>query len=520
MMVRARARVICWERACLTGPVAPAGQPGQYARMPACDPAALLPYGLSPDGRLMHVAEVPAGLACWCRCPRCGSPLVARKGALVAPHFAHAGGRACKTAWETTLHRLAKEVVCAARELLLPEAVAELDGVREHVAAAQVFRCEAVETEVDLGGLRPDAVLHRAGRTLAVEFAVTHFCEPEKVAELRRRELPCVEVDLSAVPRLATREAHARAILHEAPRRWLFNARVARAEARLRAAGQAQAEAERARRAGRHARLTKAIVAAWAAPHRPGDPAWARWAHDAGLGEIVGVPVTGREVFAVEPATWQAVLLQLCMTGSCKRRVEADQVLQGLRERGVLKAPFATACAWDSDLVEQVRARLPDFQPPAEVISTYCVHLVGCGVLRPGAGGWRADPDTAQDVRARLAAARSARAREADVLTRVGAVLAGTGAVLPPGWMHPAPSSAGQLASRDRPCRREPIREPAVAPGRAGADGAPGRRADARRRAGPAAGGAQPDAGGGGAAARAATASAPGRGATGERPAP
>jgi hypothetical protein len=384
----------------------------------------------------MHVAEVPAGLACWCRCPCCGSPLVARKGALVAPHFAHAGGRACKAAWETTLHRLAKEVVRAARELLLPEAAAELDGVREHVAAAQVFRCEAVETEVDLGGLRPDAVLHRAGRTLAVEFAVTHFCEPEKVAELRRRELPCVEVDLSAVPRLATREAHARAILHEAPRRWLFNARIIQAEARLRAAGQARAEAERARQAGQHARLTEAVVAAWAAPHRPGDPAWVRWAHDAGLGEIVGVPVAGQEVFAVEPAAWQAVLLQLCMMGPGKGCVEAGQVLQGLRERGALKAPFAIARAWDSDLVGQVRARLPDFQPPAEVASAYCAHLVGCGVLRPGAGGWRADPDTAEDVRARLAAARSARAREAAILTRVGAVLASAGAALPPGWMH------------------------------------------------------------------------------------
>ncbi len=400
--------------------------------MPACDPAALLPYGLSPDGRLMHVAEVPAGLACWCRCPRCDSPLVARKGALVAPHFAHAGSRACKGAWETTLHRLAKEVVGAARELLLPEAAAELDGVREPVAAAQVFRCEAVETEVELGGLRPDAVLHRAGRTLAVEFAVTHFCGPEKVAELRRRELPCVEVDLSAVPRLATRDAHARAILREAPRRWLFNARIARAEARLRAAEQARAEAERAR----HARLTEAMVAAWAVPHRPGNPAWSRWAHDAGLGEIVGVPVAGQEVFAVEPAAWQAALLQLCMMVPGKRRFEADQVLHGLRERGVLKAPFAAVRAWDSDLVGQIRERLPDFQPPAEVVSACCAHLVGCGVLRAGAGGWRVDPDTAQDVRARLAAARSARAREAAVLARVEAMLAGTGAALPPNWMH------------------------------------------------------------------------------------
>jgi hypothetical protein len=144
----------------------------------------------------------------------------------------------------------------------------------------------------------------------------------------------------------------------------------------------------------------------------------------------------GQEVFAVEPATWQAVLLQLCMASSGKGRVGVDQVLQVLRERGVLKAPFATARVWDGDLVEQVRARLPDFQPPAAVVSTYCSHLISCGVLRLGAGGWRADPDTAQDVRVRLAAARSARAREAAVLTRVGAVLAGTGVALPLDWMH------------------------------------------------------------------------------------
>ena len=260
------------------------------------------------------------------------------------------------------------------------------------------------------------------------------------MAELRRRGLPCVEVDLSAVPRLATRDAHARAILHEAPRRWLFNARIAQAEARLRAVEQARAEAERARRTGEQVRLTEAVLAAWSVPPRAGDPAWARWARDAGLGELAGMSMTGQEVFAVEPATWQAALLRLCMTSSGGRRVEVDQVLQGLRERGMLKAPFTAApawcgLAWDSDLVEHIRARLPGFLPPAEVVGAYCTHLAGCGVLKPVADGWRVDPDTAQDVRARLAAARSARAREAAVLARVGAVLAGAGAALPPGWM-------------------------------------------------------------------------------------
>ena len=158
---------------------------------------------------------------------------------------------------------------------------------------------------------------------------------------------------------------------------------------------------------------------------------------------MVSVPVAGQEVFAVEPAAWQAALLQLCITSPGKRRFEADQVLQGLRERGMLKVLFAAVRAWDSDLVGRVRARLPGFQPPAEVVSAYCAHLAGCGVLRAGAGGWRADPDTAEDVRARLAAARSARAREAAVLARMGAVLAGAGAALPPGWMQCSQAALG-----------------------------------------------------------------------------
>jgi hypothetical protein len=426
------------------------------ATAPECGTA--LPYGLSPDGRLMHVAEVPSGLACWCRCPRCGVPLVARKGAVVAPHFAHAGGgRACDpgAAWETALHRLAKQVIQEARELLLPEAVAEVelggsDGVlREVVAPATLFRYDGAETEVGLGGLRPDAVLRRVGatpeaeRSLLVEFAVTHFCSAEKTAELRRRGLACVEVDLSGVPRLATRDEHVRAILHEAPRRWLSNARIEQAEAQLRAAAQARAEAEGAERKRQHARLIPGLIAAWAVPPRPRDPAWAVWARDAGLGEAVGVPVAGQGVFVGDPATWQAMLLHLlCTAASGGSRFDGDWALQGLRESGALKVPFAAVRVWSAELVSDVQGRLEGFRPPPDMVANYCGYLAERGVLVPVSGdAWRIDPERVREVRARLVAARAARAREAELVRRVTAVLAAaagagaTAAVVPQSWM-------------------------------------------------------------------------------------
>ena len=427
--------------------------------MPPPSPPALdaaLPYGLSPDGRLMHVTEVPAGLACWCRCPRCGDPLVARKGAIVAPHFAHAGQRACRAAWETTLHRLAKEVIRGAREVLLPEAAAEPGGglPREVLAPAAPFRFDAVETEVALGGLRPDALLRRAGRMLAMEFAVTHFCADEKRAELRRRGLACVEVDLSGVPRLATRDEHARAILYEAPRRWLSNARVERVEERLRAAAQARLAAEQARQARRHTQLIPAVVSAWSVPPRPGDPVRAAWARDAGLAAVVGVAVAGGEVFAVDPTTWQAALLRLLCAAAPSSsgrgpRFDAVWALDGLRRSGMLKGPFAaTDVTWDdADLLAQLRAQLEGFRPPAEVVAAYCAHLVDRGVLAPvavaagGGCGWRPDPGWLRETRARLAAVRATRAREREILARVTMLLAAAGlgtdpgAALPEGWM-------------------------------------------------------------------------------------
>ena len=34
----------------------------------------------SADGRLLHIGEVPSGLACNCVCPGCGRRMVAKKG--------------------------------------------------------------------------------------------------------------------------------------------------------------------------------------------------------------------------------------------------------------------------------------------------------------------------------------------------------------------------------------------------------------------------------------------------------
>jgi len=154
---------------------------------------ALLPFGEASDGRLVRASAVPAGLACGCSCPGCGAPLLARRGGRRAAHFAHATRRACAAAYETVLHRLAKQLVAGGAALHLPAVMAEHDGRRRLVRPAATVRPEAATLEPGLDGLRPDILATVAGQALLVEVAVTHPCGPGKLALIRERRLAAVE---------------------------------------------------------------------------------------------------------------------------------------------------------------------------------------------------------------------------------------------------------------------------------------------------------------------------------------
>ena len=106
---------------------------------------ALLPFGEAPDGRLLRASAVPAGLACGCACPGCGATLVARRGGRRAAHFAHATGRACASAHETVLHRLAKQLIADGAPLALPEVAVEHGGIRRPVRPAATVRPETAQ---------------------------------------------------------------------------------------------------------------------------------------------------------------------------------------------------------------------------------------------------------------------------------------------------------------------------------------------------------------------------------------
>ena len=165
-------------------------------------------YALNEEGQLVHVNEVPNGIACRCRCPECGAPLVAKNnGETMAPHFAHASGTVCSGAHESELHLLAKEIISKEKAVMLP--------CYGNVYQGGMVRFDEVEVEErnDIASLQPDlcGVVHnkKTGKDsrLWIEIMVTHAIGPEKRALIRKNEIACIELNLSQfMSRQVTRE--------------------------------------------------------------------------------------------------------------------------------------------------------------------------------------------------------------------------------------------------------------------------------------------------------------------------
>ena len=133
-----------------------------------------LPYGVR-EGKLLHISDVPNGLACGCVCPACGDRLVARQGPVREHHFAHAGGNDCGRAVETALHRAAKEILERRKEIVLPSVESDVPfhhygggvkGVKLKPEAC--YQLTFVALEHRIGTIVPDVFAHVENRPLLI----------------------------------------------------------------------------------------------------------------------------------------------------------------------------------------------------------------------------------------------------------------------------------------------------------------------------------------------------------------
>jgi hypothetical protein len=183
-----------------------------------------LRFGLVGD-RMVSIEDVASGLACGAKCAGCGARLVAKKGDVLRHHFAHESDQECAGAHETAVHRLAKQIVADAGGIMLPDLVVSYAQYRKPIFAARWIHLDQVWLEVWRDGIRPDIIGKRLDRLIAIEIMVTHVCDERKIASFQNRSLAAIEIDLSRLPRDADIAEITPAVLREAPREWLFNAK-------------------------------------------------------------------------------------------------------------------------------------------------------------------------------------------------------------------------------------------------------------------------------------------------------
>lgn len=186
-----------------------------------------LPFGIR-DGTVVHISQVQQGLACGCVCPVCKKPLVARKGAVVVPHFAHYQGAECARAAETALHLEAKRILAERREIWLPEVTVSIGSYGRciEISPERAFALDEVQAECRTGDVVPDIMARCGEIQLMIEITVTHGVDEAKFRKIRQFGISTIEIDLSSVCRAFSAEDLCDAVIRQtANKQWVFNAK-------------------------------------------------------------------------------------------------------------------------------------------------------------------------------------------------------------------------------------------------------------------------------------------------------
>ncbi len=358
-------------------------------------------YGEDGAGRIFHISEVDSGSNTGCFCPECKAPLIAYKSKrkLTRDHFGHRTDYACATAPETGLHKFAKQVLCENRALLLPPQIGRHEEATNYIRDAYMFSYDIVADEVIMPNMKPDIVVKRGQYELLVEIAVTHFCEEAKLDRLRERRLSAIEIDLSKVLRDASREEHVDAVLKSAPRQWLFNKRVASAEEQFRQLALDQANAVRAQHDKDWGGLAADLAAAYGGDVEVGDTSWFQAMEYAGIEEYVAKPIIGGGCFIVCAATWQSAIIHRFVL-RCYGDITPWEVTEWLAEENFLKPAFRLPpVQGGTEMKKYLKAAVPDFRPPEDVVTEFMLGLARQGLLYKGRTRWSSRTPNAEKAR-------------------------------------------------------------------------------------------------------------------------
>lgn len=144
---------------------------------------------------MVSIEVVESGLACNCKCPNCWADLIARKGEVNIHHFAHASWVECVWAYESAIHKLAKQILEEEKQIHLP------DSWNWKLKKWQVLKFSRITLEKTEDRNRPDAIgvfldKDNLEKTIWIEFANTHFVNEEKENRIKELGISCIEINI------------------------------------------------------------------------------------------------------------------------------------------------------------------------------------------------------------------------------------------------------------------------------------------------------------------------------------
>jgi hypothetical protein len=298
------------------------------------------------------------------------------------PHFSHFANSACAGGGpETAIHLLAKEVIESHKRLFLPNLRASFNGHGITLWKGRLVDFDSVTAESrELQSIVPDIRVRKSDRSLLIEIAVTHFCGTEKLATIRAKGIPAVEIDLSKVPKDADRAAIAKAVIHDAGRVWLFHPDIDAKVNELRSKHETSEASKKQKFNNAVYRLLGDYQAGLdaLAKYPPIKLSNADEIHAVRLADHIGVYVDGAGCFAWPLDKWQLCIIRdyIIGQGLQGKGYRAKAIFDHLKQTGAISFPFVPP-----ELEDVLESSPVGFITPYRAIESYLDHLATSGVI-------------------------------------------------------------------------------------------------------------------------------------------
>lgn len=369
-----------------------------------------LPYGLREE-KLIHISEIlphESGLNCNCVCPHCGMVLQAklpRTKEDFTARFAHHNADTCQYATETAIHMKAKEIIDAAKYIVLPEVTAFYNGIQKLVCKETEITFDRVELEYRIDNIIPDVVAYKDDRPLLIEIKITHGIDDIKLEKIKALGISAIEIDLSDMDTNFNPDILYQEVITKTDRKmWVYNVIEERAVEKLRREFEEKQEKERRKKealqkAEEEKRINRIQKVKQLTDNKYQQEIRRKWANEfynnliwkkhAGWMNIskdtipvyLNLEIPGDFVFGCDRRVWQTFIFQNFIHEKVKRFKDNTYPISVKRILETVKKEFKSSLIYDLVYLKDIEEELRDVPDLTNVVYSYLKRVEEFGYL-------------------------------------------------------------------------------------------------------------------------------------------